>query len=423
MQKTFEWSENQLEAESKLVQYHGEQIGQVKYEDGIPYWIALVRVYLSTFETWKKHSAFIQTSIDRRITWFKHMQKCLSTSALNKGRDKTFHVTENEFVQTVKIISKELLGNVEIGLISKGSHGDVYHAILANEVCKSLPISVKIQIFENSEDYRMSDFAIRCMEKTNSLLQSKKNINFPFMLANFVGMRVRENKNELISYTLMEYTDGNLADLMQSQTFGPEIVFSFYGQIVFAILEMAIQFRMIHEDLYLKNILYNLTDKNLKPEYQIPYMNPETQKLDDHQTMFYPFAASNMIVKLADFGFCSIQIDRDLPSPKYKQLTNWNEIIDTPISLFNNIPRYARDILTITLDFYKYVKPKASSKESSFVTLSLYFNKILNWMVKNLQQDAKFLTTPSHLYLVVQKIFSKTFLNEFEQQQLQTQFK
>lgn len=350
---------------------------------------------------WEKRISSIQTNFLERLKWYMNLHKCVDSWIKNV---KTIEDVE-KWVHIVKTDKKN-------GLLGSGAYGDVYKAILRLPPCQEsnsdhLPMALKIQplnVNDESFDDKLKNIfsEIQNNEKINQLIMDQKTNHFLFTVGSMVVPIYKPKfyePNEFIlssymTYTISEYANGNLKELLQplidkSQT---KEIFTVFVQVLFAILHLSEKTNMIHNDLYLRNILYNKCDTLVKFEYQVLY-----------QDKFW-YANSfpiNVIVKIADFGY----LNHDTPPQKQQIWTNEQQIYNVPIRFLKGMNLFAKDILSFVMNMDIFFRNFVGYNHFVY-----YFQKIIHFICKSLKQRPEFLNKPQDLIELYVCIFEPSFM-------------
>lgn len=380
--------------ESKFIILSNEQVKTVQNDKGESFRISSVDVDPQVFKLWKSNIQLIHSNSQFRLDWINHIKQCMSKTVMGEKKKNGQNIVSDDFLNSVKIINDD-----EEGIIGSGSYGTVFRGILTPKGCSYVPVVVKIEYFQKQEE--INKFEKECGQYANEIQLKRQSMHFPFLIDQFVtqGYRLGHQGLYYIVYTIMEYSEGDLDQLIDNNNLSTPELFNIYGQIVFTLLEMGLNYQMVHWDLYFRNILYNLSKSNQLISFQTCHSTNCSKK------MIYSFYPTNIIVKIADFGFCSTKSDReDLKLMQQFNYVGWNQLSQMDVVQFKNLPRYARDILSITESFYQL-----SLLKTQWVTLQSYFARVLGYITHQIEDDPDYLQTPEELNELIQFIFSDKF--------------
>ncbi len=195
------------------------------------------------------------------------------------------------------------------GELGKGVYGVVYEAKIMGRDGSYQKVAVKNITTLDRPDDRETIFARMLREEIayaylNALVFLRISPNFALVHKSFLSRHQR--RNDLYCFLLcMEKADGNLRQwITKSAAKEPHRFMSCVFQIFMAIVAFGIHLNLVHNDLYLKNILYTRISK--------------TNFMYYFRTQKYTLSNCEYLFKISDFGICS--------SPTYLQ-NNHHEMI------------------------------------------------------------------------------------------------
>lgn len=340
-------------------------------------------------EIWNENNKFVNSDLQRRKLWFLEMKKAMEIFVQN-------YDTSTWFRKGALIVKQN-----QSYTLGKGGYGFVFQMFFNHDVYSRLPFVVKVQQYSGGSfgDSSDANFEIECGKKANEMLQTFNNPHFVFtyLTASFVS-HDEETQQPINNVCIFqEYADGNMFQLVNSHIFDAATLFSFYLQIISAVLDMAVAFDMNHRDLYMRNILYN-------------HVNPFSKKYVLESTT-YTAHPTNILLKIADFGLCQQNDNQGL---SFEKKSRWKNTFSG--FCFHTaqiqLPKYAYDILTFTTDMLDHIKLRV---DPSYLLLSNYFIRVLDYVDTNIKKNElfpDFLKTSSSLKSVVQIIFSENFMTK-----------
>ena len=239
------------------------------------------------------------------------------------------------------------------GELGKGVYGTVYDAILMNrKEYWEHDIAIKcVNTFDDEKKRKIifkrllrEDMAYAFL---NALVHQKIVPNFNLVYRSFLHSYSAEEK--MCSFLmLMEKANGNLKEFVVRKKelfYKPKVFLGCLLQLFMAILACGIHLDLVHNDLYLKNILYTEIPKT----DLVYHAFGETYALCDTTYLF----------KISDFGICSSpsflendhhemtrHAENNRKTDSLKNFAFSNHILE-----YVNIPAYCRDAVTLLRSF------------------------------------------------------------------------
>lgn len=396
----------EFEKESQKIKFDPSSINKIEASKGKPHFVSQVLAKEDSVYQWMKNVSLIQASISIRLKWIEYAKKCLEKTPIGIKKKMGLAIHEDDFLSSFYVVN-----NDNEGFLGKGKYGFVYRAVINNELCNYVPVAIKVEVFENKEMLKNSKFESLCLQKANELVNSKKNIHFTYILDQFQTEEQQKSESpKYYLYTVMEFAQGNLESLMKWIKFDPKVLFQFYCQIVFTLLDMAVEHHMTHGDLYFRNILYNITNQNLEYTFEIAHVNKNTRQFENKRIK-YRIPPINLVLKLADFGFCSAGDEKRIDLVRLKEeeyiLKTMKDLNDAHIYFFKNVPKFMGDILSVTNNFYIWI----CNRGQTLSPLIDYFKRVVELIISQIHKDPLW-GNEIDLHLLIQHIFSTEFASE-----------
>lgn len=305
----------------------------------------------------------IKTSIVGRLEWYRTLLECLYN---------------NDFYKCKKESELSLFLNkldVEVG---SGSYGTVYKTKLLRNECSPFPVAVK------KENYYESNSQLMCSYYANMLVMA---VQVPYLTLTLPPLYIETGKHhDIVEYSIMELADTSLAHWFKNfelkEPSDVEEYFSLFFQIFWTIMVMAVQYQAVHNDLYARNILLNHVDVDtIKQSMQV-----------DNTTYTYEVKAEDLMVKISDFGFCETPLFKKKFMTEGDDFVEYGKLSFTDIDSLNehvimfDLPRYARDILSVCSEFRKHFKTFKNLQHYGEVQMfAEYLEKFMNHVLKNIK--------------------------------------
>lgn len=359
----------------------------------IPTLIKSVDVNVNIVNHWKDRESYF--SPQDRLERIEFVKKCVEqTKYIEKSKMGDLIRGEDVF-HDVKIINNSPNQGI---VLSNSLYGNVYRAILTPSNCSQIPILLKIQSFYESEGLIKTIANSRqCIQIVNSLIYSPEqvaNTEFLFTIDQWIVRQWDSLQSPVLTvYTLMEYADGNLAQLL-STALNPKAVFNFYFQIVFALVVLALETEMTHEELYLQHILFTFT----------PFHIRKSRVSISEQDLVYELEPINVNIKLFDMGLCS----KFLTTKGNLIFSHFHQLGQHHVKDFSNLNKYSKDILSITWQFYQY-----SLGDKSYFYLQNYFLQVLLYFKE--MNHSHYMENAEDLKNFSSFIFSQSFMGKQNQ--------
>lgn len=228
------------------------------------------------------------------------------------------------------------------GELGKGVYGVVYEAAVMGRDGVYKKVAVKnITTLDRPKD-RETIFARMLREEIayaylNALVFLRVSPNFALVHKSFLSRHHR--RNDMYCFLLcMEKSDGNLKEWMsKSVAKHPWNFMCCVFQIFMAMVAFALHLNLVHNDLYLKNILYNRISKTNFVYYF------KSQK--------YTLSNCDFLFKISDFGICSsptyLQNNHHDMTHMAQEIRQANSVVDFDFSNhileYENVSPFARD--------------------------------------------------------------------------------
>lgn len=347
---------------------------------------------------WSEFMQQVQTYPEARVVWFKTLFECMKNSNFY---DRTKWIDVARF-----LVFKELIG--------MGGYGNVKKAVWKKDNCSLLPVAVKIQ-----DTHFNSKAEAFCSQAANMLvLKGICNhfvLSYPSLIVKNDEKIELDNDNQIeankeLIVTVMEYADGDIRGwLEENDDFTSGQIISILFQALVGVLYMITEYDAVHGDLYLHNMLYSNT-KQSTFNYTIPLSKNSPLQFK------YSLKSQDKLLKLADFGFCESQKEKDALKPnqddKFKKFESWADSRDNPfihISLYTDVPRYACDVLSVVLGIYRFLYSKQSRRVKHYRVLK-YLDRIGGLLEKAIFSGS--LKTQTGFCHLFHHIFRRDFMGD-----------
>lgn len=304
----------------------------------------------------------MQTTIVVRLKWYRTLLNCLYKQG---------------FYESTRMDHLEAFLDNN-GLLGSGSYGSVYKSSLKKQVCSPLSVAVKV------EEFRRSNAQLMCSYFMNMLVMTAQ---VPYLTLTLPPVYV-ESKGKIMELTIMELSDMSLKDwlnnvLKSRKPADAKEYFSLYFQIFWTIATMGAKYQAVHDDLYPRNVLLSYAD-----------LDAIKQDLIANGTKYvFTVKSYGLIVKLSDFGFCSTPQFKDyFKTTRHDYLTYGQKPFTSVRMLYDNhvtlldLPRYARDILSITASFSSHFLSFSDlQKHKEIALLNKYMQKIMDHVLQKVK--------------------------------------
>lgn len=350
-----------------------------------------------TWVKWNEIIPYMQNTINKRISWFKFTQQCSSNSIAFQKRKNGEDLSIDDVFKTISLLQSTTHG-VVVDHITK----PIYQAVLISE-CNYLPICVQIEnMYRTTYDSHRDIDDRECVERSNMLLMNKWSNNYPFVLDQWVVHHedLITKKPICTIFTLLEYVNGNVETLL-NQIQNERTIFNIYCQILFSAVQMSNCFDIIHGNLYLQHILYNIMEKPSFQTYTFEKFDIQSRLISDQWVSYTLEFPTPILIKVPYYNTCH-QEQGNIVFTHFSQLKNIH-VMDL------QIPKYAKDILSITYPFYEFTKNHPTHLGQQ---LHSWFFKILSTMNKIIMKTPIFFTQTAHLNAFIQQAFSASFMGK-----------
>lgn len=330
---------------------------------------------------------YSNASVQQR--WDNHVAVQLSLKRFTRG-------TKMEDLRGVLRVTKEL---------GKGVYGVVYEATLIGKKVQNIAIkSVNTLDDPQNRETVLGKIMREGMAYAYLCALVCMNICPNFALVHRAFLTRHSQHNKMYCYLLvMEKADGNMKEWVHLQKdinvsnsqkwiSEPHVLMSAVFQIFMAISACSQHINLVHNDLYLKNILYNRISKTTL----VYHFRNRTYCLCDCEFLF----------KISDFGICSSPTHLDNEHNDMVLMTKVcrrvNSLLDLDFSNhileYQNVDPYARDSIVFILSLLHSPDMHASCK---------------TWLLNSLKYlDTIKLNDVSNLQIFISSIFSKNFLQK-----------
>lgn len=362
------------------------------------------RVFVSGNKKWQIEMQHISTTIKDRIQWYVRLLKCMLESS--------------DFVhaKTTRDLASFLRRESVLG---EGTYAQVVRFFWKTLECSPIPIVGKIEKPDQYADKDAVELESVCDTFANTLVLNQISPHFQLLLGRIVirdptmneyNKIHRTHYPEFRTVTFFEHATDSLYKLVYNRSLlarqrrTVSWYLSAYFQVLTACLFMAQYYGMVHNDLYMRNLLYNDIDP-AHYEYHVHFLNGQhvTYRLNTHGTC----------IKVGDFGFCGVEVQSSLnilPS-ELKPITSATDLTKprvyaTEAHVTNWIMgKYARDIVSLTLSF-------ADAAENDKNPVYSYFDHVYQYVIKQILDSSLYLDTIQQLEQLFRDIVSLKMIPE-----------
>lgn len=337
-----------------------------------------------TKDQWTELLSYIQTYPALRVAWYKTLLQCMLDSDY-------FNTKTMKDVQKHIVFTNEVLG--------EGGFAKVVRARWGKKGCTVLPIVIKQQELgpQVSEHW--------CNSYGTELALQGKCMNF---LLIFAPIHVPLTSSFVQEYIVMEHATGSLSTWLHQSKRTCREIFSAFFQTMSALYSLAQYYDVVHNDAYLRNVLYNEV-KNAKFEYELLRTNNKITK--------YTLHSSGILVKLADFGLCEgsdAPLHDTLVEARQQNTKifdgDWTQFFPFTQTAYVEMPRYARDLFAFLSNICHAL---SKQKTRHAMQMRAYFTEIGDMVSERImKKESQYLERKEDFMELLHEVVSPKFMGE-----------